>query len=738
MADNILEVKKLKISFRTNNGTVKAIRDISFDLKRGETLAIVGESGSGKSVTSKAILGISAGNAIIDSGEILYDGKDLLKLSEDEMYKIRGDKISMIFQDPLSSLNPIVKIGQQIIEALILKNKDSRKNARKEFNQKLEVLKLNMNEALGTEQSAEIEELIKSFDSFAIKSLELETDYNESHTVACEIISLLEDFLFKASKQQKLDIVGSVKLYLSKLNKVSNAYLVSKYHSQFISYKDKLSNLISENKGKFNAKDSVKKVFTEVDSSKEVSGSAVNVLTEFKEFLSEVVAQEKPDFFTLGYYLYANPEIDLSSTYNAATKASIEQFFKKSFLDEFLGFVEKAIINSYNKSKALKKAVINELKELKAYFKEHKFEQKEALQRVEFVGNAVNESIDKLDVIKDSLAYTFKGSLLANVKSYFYSVKSNAKEKIRFEKQTAKQEALKARGKKVDWKVVPMKIVDLEDLVENIVSKIQRLEDKYQAEVEQIETITTEQKANELIKYLQVKASEVVYTVTKSLAKEQALKLMEEVGIPEPRIRYYQYPFEFSGGMRQRIVIAIALASNPDILICDEPTTALDVTIQSQILELINKLKKERNLSVIFITHDLGVVANMADRIAVMYAGKIVEYGTSEEVFYSPAHPYTWALLSSMPDLKTTEKLDAIPGTPPNMIYPPKGDAFAARNKYAMKIDFEKQPPYFKVSDTHYAATWLLHPNAPKVEMPKIIKDRIERMKETGGSQDGQ
>jgi oligopeptide/dipeptide ABC transporter ATP-binding protein len=187
--------------------------------------------------------------------------------------------------------------------------------------------------------------------------------------------------------------------------------------------------------------------------------------------------------------------------------------------------------------------------------------------------------------------------------------------------------------------------------------------------------------------------------------------------------------------MRQRIVIAIALAANPDILICDEPTTALDVTIQSQILELINKLKRERNLSIIFITHDLGVVANMADNVAVMYAGKIVEYGTAEDVFYDPRHPYTWALLSSMPDLDTNERLESIPGTPPNMIYPPEGDAFAARNKYALKIDFEQQPPMFKVSDTHKAATWLLHPSAPKVNKPKAINDRIERMKKRGGVQ---
>lgn len=213
-------------------------------------------------------------------------------------------------------------------------------------------------------------------------------------------------------------------------------------------------------------------------------------------------------------------------------------------------------------------------------------------------------------------------------------------------------------------------------------------------------------------------------------AKKRALELMGAVGIPDPELRYDQYPFQFSGGMRQRIVIAIALASNPEILICDEPTTALDVTIQSKILDLINDIKKKNNLSIIFITHDLGVVANMADRVAVMYAGQIVEYGTSREIFYEPAHPYTWSLLSAMPDLNTKETLFSIPGAPPNMLNPPKGDAFAARNKWALELDFEEQPPYFRISDTHYASTWLLHPAAPKVEMPEILKNRIQRMKE--------
>ena len=274
-----------------------------------------------------------------------------------------------------------------------------------------------------------------------------------------------------------------------------------------------------------------------------------------------------------------------------------------------------------------------------------------------------------------------------------------------------------------------MNLIDTENARQNLILTLTRLIDHFKEQLASQTEADDAQQAVAMVDYLKARSSEYAYRLTEGMARHRAIELMKEVGIPEPAKRFHQYPFEFSGGMRQRIVIAIALSANPDILICDEPTTALDVTIQAQILELINRLKKERKLSVIFITHDLGVVANMADRIAIMYAGKIVEYGTADDVFYDPRHPYTWALLSSMPDLETKEKLEAIPGTPPNMILPPKGDAFAARNKYAMQIDFEEQPPMFRVSDTHTAATWLMHPNAPKVEPPAIVRERIERMK---------
>ena len=483
--EKVLSVNNLVINFKTDNGILKAVRDISFDLNRGETLCIVGESGSGKSVTSKAIMGILANNAIIEHGNIIYRGENLLEISEDEFYKIRGHKIGMIFQDPLSSLNPIVRIGKQITEAMLI-NSDK--------------LKLMYNDLIS-------DDLIRYKNTLSKRNIEI------------------------ANEKRKLEV-----------------------------------------------------------------------------FMAELAAKE-----------------NVSPEERAADKRAVKE--KKLAFKEF----EKNTREQYEKKIKQLKEVLDET-------------EKRAKQQV-------------------------KG----------YKEKITAEHKARLAELNKKQ-AMASGSEKPGI--------------------------KEQIEAEKLDY------ANKL-------------KITKAEAKRRALEIMREVGIPEPERRYKQYPFEFSGGMRQRIVIAIALTASPEILICDEPTTALDVTIQAQILELINKIKAERKLSCIFITHDLGVVANMADRVAVMYAGKIVEYGTAEEIFYDPRHPYTWALLSSIPDVDSKEKLEAIPGTPPNMIYPPKGDAFAARSRYAMNIDYRQEPPMFKVSDTHYAATWLLDPHAPKVEMPKIVSERI-------------
>ena len=732
MANNILEVKNLKISFRTNSGTVKAVRNISFNLEKGETLAIVGESGSGKSVTSKAILGILAGNSIVEGGEILYDGRDLLKISEEEMCKIRGDKISMIFQDPLSSLDPIVKIGKQITEAMLLKNKTNRKRAREEFNSTLKHLKDAMIEASDKSEAsvARISAMIKTFDDFNILAIRLENKYNAARAYAEELKAQLEHFLYMSEKKQKLDVKRDLGEFIQTLNMIKDDFLTADHDEQLAQSVIELQKFRREYKVQLdeNGKPAPYMISAEL---------RFAIATLADKYLAEILERPIPNFFRIGYFAYKNPGVAFDKHDINALNEMTVKYLDEDFMIKFIEEETAALRYSAAKSLEIKKSVLAELAKAKEYFlTTEQLNKSETRAVVVALCSAVNASIDRLEYNKDNIAYTFTSSLTTAAEKYFIYEKLNPKEEKRYARQSAKREKLIARGKKIDWKVVPKNVNDLDDLRDACVSVIERLENKYLADIGSFAQRDFDKIAVGLIDYLKARASEVVYTITKRMAKEKAIKLMEEVGIPEPRTRYNQYPFEFSGGMRQRIVIAIALVANPDILICDEPTTALDVTIQSQILELINKIKKERQLSIIFITHDLGVVANMADKIGVMYAGKIVEYGTSEDVFYSPAHPYTWALLSSMPDLDTNEKLEAIPGTPPNMIYPPVGDAFADRNKYALKIDFEMQPPVFKISDTHSASTWLLHPDAPKVEMPKIIRDRIARMNSKGGNED--
>ena len=734
-----LSVNNLKVSFRTDAGKVQAVRNISFNLYKGETLAIVGESGSGKSVTSKAIMGISAGNSIYEGGEILYDGQDLTRIPEEEMHKLRGDKIAMIFQDPLSALNPIMRIGKQITEAMLLKNKANRKEGRITFNKTLAELSEMIKKAIAedpkaTVSAADVDKYIKTFDDFNIQAIKLENSYNAARTAAEEMIAVIEDLLFMTEKKQKVDVVSMLGLVKNRLKEIDDKYFASQYVETLKTHAAAVETALRAERSKVSAVDFVKKLAGSGASKIEASAETVEVLKALEETAKEMLAQAEYNFFRIGYYVYKNPETDLSQMPAEEANAMAGKFLDDDFMNAFIALEKIAVLYSFNKTLENKKVAIAAIEDAIRFFRAGGFTAQEAEERSKSVNKTVLAAIDPLAIVKDSVAYTFGEALDREVDKYFFYVKNNPKEEARFARQTAQREALLAKGKKVDWKIVPKSVVELDVQIETIVSVLSRVMNKFKADVDAADSFDADKRCIEIIDFLKEKASQIVYTLTKRIAKEKAIKLMEEVGIPEARMRYRQYPFEFSGGMRQRIVIAIALSANPDVLICDEPTTALDVTIQAQILELINRLKREHNLSVIFITHDLGVVANMADRIAVMYAGKIVEYGTAEEVFYDPQHPYTWALLSSMPDLDTNEKLDAIPGTPPNMIYPPVGDAFAERNKYAMEIDFEQQPPLYEVSPTHFAATWLLHPNAPKVEIPKIITERIRRMKERGGN----
>jgi len=710
MMDNILDVRNLIISFRTNNGTVKAVRDISFTMKRGETLAIVGESGSGKSVTARAVMGILAPNAIVEGGEIFYDGRDLLKIPEDEFHKLRGNRISMIFQDPLSSLNPIVRVGKQLTEAMILNGRANQRDAKREYNDKIKYLTIACKEALKLRGRPDadkyVDEKIRVFRKFTSHGSKLERAYNAVHVNVVALKSNIDGVLIDIIHGDPKDIEKKISDIVRNSRKCYHRFLINKEKSELPAVMDDLlaaasayAKVSGDEKDKNDKKEKVK-----------------SLLLRAKEIIEKALDAPKVNFFTMGYYLLdSNNTLDESDGIEALN-ARMRAYIDMNFMNDFLAMAAEGICNSADASREGKRKSLPILKEGMERFASDSTSPSEYRKLAKQLSQIVSGNIDRLSISKDSLAYTFETSIKAAVEKYLRAKKLSRKRHL-----SAADRAF-------------LETADLERCRANTVLIVKRIIEAYEAEVATEDKCDYAESAIAMVDHLKLQASKRIYRVTHTMAKARAIELMEEVGISDARKRYRQYPFQFSGGMRQRIVIAIALAANPDIIICDEPTTALDVTIQAQILDLINKLKRERNLTVIFITHDLGVVANMADNIAVMYAGKIVEYGTVYDVFYEPAHPYTWALLSSMPDLDTKDKLEAIPGTPPNMIYPPKGDAFAPRNKYAMQIDFEEEPPMFEISPTHRAATWLLHPDAPKIDPPKAVTDRIARMKKlTGG-----
>ena len=705
-----LQVNDLKISFRTNNGRVQAVRNISFDLYQGETLAIVGESGSGKSVTSRAIMGILAPNAIVESGEILYDGKDLMQIDEEDFHSLRGDKISMVFQDPLSSLNPIVKIGKQLTEAMILKNKITRKENGKKLKNAFRILESNMNEAFNTKENkelkAKISSDIKEFETFVEKYIMLQNGHND----ALEMLGYAKKELTTA----KLLLERKVTSKLQKALVNANKYLMRSINEYILTQEEFLDLNLSR--------------IIEMTQNENVDYDfGLECVNKALDKIEAELNQLMPNYFSLAYYLLKNPTRP-DVPYDELNEITLK-YLDDNFMLQFISELEKGVANEFDRKNECKKIAVSKLEEALNYVTNHEsLNEKETLDLFKALYVNVNDCINPLRIGKDTFTTTFAPTIKKNLQLYFGAEKINKQNEKVYNKEKAKFDKIIASGKKPSYTVAAPNYLEQDVIKANIVRIIKKLISSYESDMKNYENFDVHKYTISIIDYLKELSGNTVYKVSKRSAKERALILMEEVGIPEPEKRYNQYPFQFSGGMRQRIVIAIALSANPDILICDEPTTALDVTIQAQILELINKLKRERNLSIIFITHDLGVVANMADRIAVMYAGKIVEYGDKEEIFYDPKHPYTWALLASMPDLETKEKLSPIPGTPPNMIYPPKGDAFAPRNKYAMKIDFEKQPPLFKVTDTHYAATWLLHPDAPKTTPPSIVTERINRM----------
>jgi oligopeptide/dipeptide ABC transporter ATP-binding protein len=666
-----LHVEDLAVSFRTNQGLVHAVRGIDFDLYEGETLAIVGESGSGKSVSSRTIMGILASNGFIKSGKIIYEGQDLTKVDEEHFHELRGNKIGMIFQDPMSSLNPIMRIGKQITEGMILNGKRLKNREKSIYKtQKNVYYELINDEKALKEDFKQFKKNYKNEIKFGVKDIEK----NYENKIK-DLKNQTEFNIFDAKNQikfNKLDIASAKK----KLNEAQNDAERKSIESKMEEYSNNIENLKND---------------------------IVRFKEEFKNKRAELKEQK------------ANEIKEFIQT-KKEERAAVNQRIAE-------------VKNQYSDPQA-RKEKLAEVSEL--HRKQNEFEEKMA----ELQSKIPEAKKAYLDAKKEAKQVVKKEWAEARAKAQEEIQKVKAERESAGGRDKEIQKAEKALSEVLEKKE-QLKETYKKDLSEAVTTaEKNRIKKQYEFDMSEIKFQIKKAKEDVKIEknYFKHKIAEIKENlnrfkkVTKEEARERAIKIMQEVGIPQPEKRFRQYPFQFSGGMRQRIVIAIALTANPDVLICDEPTTALDVTIQAQILELINDLKVERNLSVIFITHDLGVVANMADRIGVMYAGKIVEIGTAEDIFYDPKHPYTWALLSSMPDINTKERLIAIPGTPPNMLFPPKGDAFADRNQYAMKIDFEKQPPMFKVSDTHKAATWLLHKDAPKAEMPEIVKNRINRM----------
>lgn len=684
-----LEVRNLQISFRTQNGTLRAVRGIDFTMEKGETLAIVGESGSGKSVTAKAILGILSRNSIVENGEIVYEGRDLLKLTQNEFDELRGNRISMIYQDPLSSLDPIMRIGKQMTEASLVNGRINRKRGKKMFWAKVKALRGAMR-AAGVEET-EVLKVTKELSELVPAACVHHTSYMRAREYAEAAIFSCDQLLVAVRKGDDALIQEEQGYLKDRLEKAAHPLLLP-----------------------------------DESRVKQLAGELPETAAEIKELLTKAVEQKETDYLALAYAESVGrvPEKNVDDAAGLNEKLQKEDW--QNAFQEIHAAVYRAIRHSNESYRGKRQEARKLAEQYLPLFEQQEIDVKACKKAVREMNQAVNASVNPLNVTKTASATTFASTMEHSMKRYAAGVSGNKKEERRIKRDNKRYERrLKQKGDAP--KVIPPMLVDLELTRNTMLRAMKSLLEDYSRDEITDEWLKAE--TSRMLEWLEEQGNAMVKKVSKEYAYDNAIRIMEEVGITEPRKRFEQYPFEFSGGMRQRIVIGIAIAANPDILICDEPTTALDVTIQSQILELINNLKRKHNLTVIFITHDLGVVANMADKVAVMYAGKLVEYGMAEDIFYEPAHPYTWALLSSMPDLDTSERLEAIPGTPPNMIYPPKGDAFAARNKYAMAIDFEEEPPRFELSETHWAATWLLHPKAPKVEIPHIVAERIARMK---------
>ena len=683
----LLSLKDVEVKFNVRGRVLQAIRGVSLDIYENESLAIVGESGSGKSVLTKTFSGMLDSNGFISNGDII--------LSDDELSKTNVKINNIAVRIVRYFYRKIYKATQLKYGAEIYKKISSC-----EDKEELSKLKAEYKESINVKISEEEDKFAKNLakriyfsipgnvhlnkvfkGNSVIKKLTLAYQNGEKFPLGEEYL----DFNFKMT-DELCALVRFINFQLNRYTKYEFASNIYKQIQEVKLEKIKKESLTEEEVEEIDKKISdLHYEYVELFNLKQTLD-----FKKDKEQIKEI--NEKMKTYQSDIKNLEKNKKDLIKSHKKDIKNDVEY------------------MNSYNerlgKLKNQYKQALNDFK-----LDDNQMIRNARIAKEIFVSVGRYGLVERLKfAIK--LCFAFKDAMINGLDLYDEKVVNEVFDKIAFRvKYLETDENNVING----YAIINLaKINYAKDWAQIRGCRIATVFQDPMTSLNPIVPIG-KQITNIILKHQKCSKDE---------AKKRAIDLMTKVGIPNAEKRFNEYPFQYSGGMRQRIVIAIALSCQPKILICDEPTTALDVTIQAQIIDLIKNLQKELHFTTIYITHDLGVVASVSDRVAILYAGQVVEYGMVEEIFYDPRHPYTWALLSSLPQLSVKgEKLYSISGTPPSLYNKIVGDPFAPRNPYCMAIDLVKEPPYFKVSESHYAKTWLLDPRAPKVTKPEIIND---------------
>ncbi len=704
----LLSINNLEVKFNVRGRQLTAIRDVSFDIYEDESIAIVGESGSGKSVLTKTFTGMLESNGVITQGNIIFQDDQLSSL------KIKLNKIDLIrYRKLVAFLDKNAKyIGGKEIYLKIQALKEQFEQSKQLTAEELEHYKRKIDDLLYQRVEYYNKKIVAVNKS---KKQQYAEDVNNLD----KQINNLNKRLLKESDKEKIEqeIASLVEQKEAILVKMETASVENekKHYTQLIKNLDNQIKQIKKEE-KIAKKQRLQSVKKNKEVVQEYQKTIKELQRDYQKAVDEYVVEES--------VLRKNKELAKEILLSIRRYSFLTQFF-------YLHSLKDRFQNAFKRNLTFDDKTLEKLYELITF-------------RVLFKG-VENEYFTELDsnTQKQLSRKNYQLLKVAHHKKYYDDIQAYAKQKGANEKfiQVVIQNLLEKNQFEQIGQV-------LEDTYEQLVMRENSILKGYTIlDLTKIKTDAEWQKirGSRIAMVFQDPMTSLnpIVTIGKQIteviikhqdcsmaeAEKRAIELMNRVGIPDAEKRFKEYPFQYSGGMRQRIVIAIALACQPKVLICDEPTTALDVTIQAQIIELIKDLQKEFKFTTIYITHDLGVVASVADRVAVLYAGQIVEAGLVNEIFYDPKHPYTWALLSSLPQLAVKgQELFSIQGTPPSLYNKIKGDAFAERNPYCLAVDLEFEPPCFYVSETHFAKTWLLDPRAPKVSKPSLIENIHEKL----------